>query len=48
MVACGSHSGSITLLELSNTLSTIQSNEKPNITAVSEQQNFAVVQVVKR
>ena len=35
IVACGSHSGDITLLELSDSLSSIQPNEKVNITAVS-------------
>ena len=35
MVACGSHSGAVTLLELSDPLSHIQLNEKANITAVS-------------
>ena len=40
MVACGSHGGDITLLELSDSLSLIQPNEKPNITAVSKQNIF--------
>jgi dynein intermediate chain 2 len=38
MVACGSRSGDLSLLELSDSLSVIQPNEKPNITAVSKQQ----------
>ena len=36
MVACGSRSGDLSLLELSESLSIIQPNEKPNVTAVSK------------
>ena len=35
LLACGSRTGDITLLELSNFLSTLQPNEKQNITTVS-------------
>lgn len=34
LVACGSHSGVVTLLELSGALSVLQPNEKHNINAV--------------
>jgi len=36
LLATGSHSGSITLLELSDFLSTLQPNEKQNVTTVSK------------
>ncbi len=35
LLACGSHSGDITLLEMSDFISVIQPNEKQNITSVS-------------
>ena len=35
LLACGSHSGSITLLELSDFLCTLQPSEKANVTTVS-------------
>jgi len=35
LVACGSHTGTATLLELSDTLYTMQRNEKNLVTAVS-------------
>lgn len=34
LVACGSHSGTVTLLELSDGLCNIQRNEKASVTAV--------------
>ena len=34
LVACGSHSGTVTLLELSDGLCSIQRNEKASVTAV--------------
>lgn len=38
LVACGSHSGSITLLELSNSLSLLQPDEKQNISALFDRE----------
>ena len=35
LIATGSHSGSITLLELSDSLSVLQPNEKQNVNMVS-------------
>lgn len=35
LVACGSHTGTTTLLELSDSLYTLQRNEKNLVTAVS-------------
>ena len=44
LLATGSHSGNITLLELSDFLSVIQPNEKQNITTVSEHKDCIIMQ----
>lgn len=38
LIACGSHSGTITLLELSDNLCTLQRNEKALVTAMFERE----------
>ena len=43
LLATGSHSGNITLLELSDFLSVIQPNEKQNITTVSEHKDCVIM-----
>ena len=43
LLACGSRTGDITLLELSNFLSTLQPNEKQNITTVSRPKLNAIL-----
>lgn len=42
LVACGSHTGTTTLLELSDTLYTIQRNEKNLVTAVGVYNAFVI------
>lgn len=42
LVACGSHSGTTTLLELSDGLHTLQRNEKNLVTNVSTQTHKAL------
>ena len=44
LLATGSHSGNITLLELSDFLSVIQPNEKQNITTVSGRKDCVIMQ----
>ena len=39
-MACGSHAGTVTLLELSEGLSNIQRNEKSSVNAVSKAEGF--------
>jgi dynein intermediate chain 2 len=47
-VACGGHDGTISLLELSNALSDMQPNEKPNTSAVFERETDREKTVVAR
>lgn len=47
-VACGGHDGTISLLELSDALSEMQPNEKPNTSAVFERETLREKQVVAR
>ena len=42
LLACGSHLGDITLLELSDFISVLQPNEKQNITAVGHRCNITL------
>ena len=46
LVACGSHTGTVTLLELSDGLCNMQRNEKASVTAVSQFSSFWLVHLV--